>query len=154
MKRIMSRYGSSEDEIDRMLRAGRFVDLLGVVRQGLRASVESYSIKSLEAHVGFERTGDIRAAGPAVRAVQVALGRGEVEALGAKVRADVETYNRDDCASALALRGWLEGLRAGLERGGTAVASGGGVAGADEGAGGAAGAGARGGRRAGGWRAG
>ena len=121
MKRLMLRYGAREDEVDRLLRAGLFVDLYGVVRQGLRASVESYSIKQLEAFYGFERAGDIRAAGPAVRAVQVALGRGTPEEVSAGLRAEVEAYNRDDCVSALRLRRWLEGLRAGLEVGGTRV---------------------------------
>ena len=47
-KRLMGRYATREAEIDRMLRAERFVDLYAVVRQALRASVESYSIKDLE----------------------------------------------------------------------------------------------------------
>ena len=41
----MGRYATREDEIDQMLRAGLFVDLYQVVRRGVRASVESYSIK-------------------------------------------------------------------------------------------------------------
>jgi hypothetical protein len=44
----MGRYATREDELDRMLRAGLFVDLYPVVRHGIRASVESYSIKKLE----------------------------------------------------------------------------------------------------------
>ena len=40
----MGRYPAREEEIDQMLRAHLFVDLYGVVRQGLRASVESDSI--------------------------------------------------------------------------------------------------------------
>ena len=48
LKRLMGRYVTREDEIDRMLRAGVFVDLYAVVRHAIRASVESYSIKKLE----------------------------------------------------------------------------------------------------------
>ena len=55
LKRLMGRYATREEEIDRMLRAGLFVDLYQVVRHGLRASVESYSIKRLEPFYGFER---------------------------------------------------------------------------------------------------
>ena len=55
MKRLMSRYATREDEVDRMLRAGLFVDLYRVVRGGIRAGVESYSIKELERFYGFER---------------------------------------------------------------------------------------------------
>ena len=47
LKRLMGRYVTREDEIDRMLRAGVFIDLYGVVRHAIRASVESYSIKKL-----------------------------------------------------------------------------------------------------------
>ena len=41
LRRLMSRYATREDEIDRILRAGILVDLYQVVRQGLRASVDS-----------------------------------------------------------------------------------------------------------------
>ena len=44
-KRLMSRYATREDEVDRLLRGRVFVDLHRVARQGLRASVESYSIQ-------------------------------------------------------------------------------------------------------------
>jgi predicted RecB family nuclease len=114
MKRLMGRYARCEDAIDRMLRAGRFVDLCGIVKQGLRASVERYSIKDLEPFYRFERAGDLRTAGQAVRAVQLALGAGaEVDA---ETRRRVEAYNRDDCVSAIGLRGWLESLRGDLPR--------------------------------------
>lgn len=51
----MARYATQEEEIDRMLRAGLFVDLFQVVRHAMRASVKSYSIKQLEPFYGFER---------------------------------------------------------------------------------------------------
>ena len=38
-----------------MLRAGLLIDLHGVVRGGIRASVESYSLKELEQFHEFER---------------------------------------------------------------------------------------------------
>jgi predicted RecB family nuclease len=55
MKRLMGRYATRQEEIDRFLRAGLFVDLFQVVRHAVRASVESYSIKQLEPFYGFER---------------------------------------------------------------------------------------------------
>ena len=55
LKRLMGRYATREDELDRMLHAGLFVDLYAVVRHGIRASVESYSIKKLEPLYGFAR---------------------------------------------------------------------------------------------------
>jgi predicted RecB family nuclease len=48
LKRLMGRYATREEELDRMLRARLFVDLYQIVRHGLLASVESYSIKRLE----------------------------------------------------------------------------------------------------------
>jgi predicted RecB family nuclease len=48
LKRLMRRHATREEEIDRMLRSSLFVDQYSVVRHGLRASVESYSIKKLE----------------------------------------------------------------------------------------------------------
>ncbi len=56
LKRLMGRYGTREDEVDDLLREGVLVDLLRAVRQGLRASVESYSIKRMETFYGFERS--------------------------------------------------------------------------------------------------
>ena len=61
VKRLMGRYATRENEVDRMLRAGVFVDLHAIVKQTLRASVEEYSIKKLEAHYGFEREHATRA---------------------------------------------------------------------------------------------
>ena len=43
VKRLMGRYATREDEIDRLLRGRFFVDLYSIVRQAIRASVESYS---------------------------------------------------------------------------------------------------------------
>ncbi|MCM3876755.1 MAG: TM0106 family RecB-like putative nuclease, partial [Thermoanaerobaculia bacterium] len=59
-KRLMGRHATRARELDRMLRAELFVDLLAVVKQGLRASVESYSIKKLEEFYGFTREADLR----------------------------------------------------------------------------------------------
>jgi predicted RecB family nuclease len=56
LKRLMGRYGTREEEIDQLLRGKRFVDLYSVVRHWLRASLESYSIKKLEALYGFIRS--------------------------------------------------------------------------------------------------
>ena len=52
---MMGKYGVCGDEIDRLLRGGVLVDLYTIVRQSLRASVERYSIKSLERFYGFAR---------------------------------------------------------------------------------------------------
>ncbi len=63
IKRLMQRHATREDEVDRILRGGVLVDLLSVVRQGIRASVESYSLKQVEHLFGFDRQGRVTQAG-------------------------------------------------------------------------------------------
>ena len=121
LKRLMGRYGTREDEIDRLLRTERFVDLYGVVRHAVRASVERYSIKDLEAFFGYTRDIALRDVAPHKRALEQALELGQRAAITPAACEAVERYNRDDCVSALRLRDWLEALRAGLERDGVAV---------------------------------
>ncbi len=111
-KRLMGRYATRENELDAMLRAGRFVDLYAVARQSLRAGVERYSIKNLEPLYGFERTVPLSEANRSLRVMECGLQMGTPEAIPADVRASVEGYNRDDCVSTLRLREWLEHLRA------------------------------------------
>ena len=55
LKRLMGRYATRENEIDNFLRGSLLVDLYSVVRNALRAGVESYSIKKLEPLYGFAR---------------------------------------------------------------------------------------------------
>jgi predicted RecB family nuclease len=120
-KRLMGRHATRETEIDRMLRAGVFVDLYAVVKHSLRASVERYSIKDLEPFYGFARTVALVDARTNLRVIEHALELGVLDAVTDKARAAVEGYNRDDCVSALRLRDWLEQLRASVEAGGTPV---------------------------------
>ncbi len=122
VKRLIGRHGTRETEVDRLLRAGRFVDLMAVTRQGLQASVESYSLKMLEALYGFERAMDLRAAGAALRRVDRALELTGPSEISAADREEVEKYNRDDCLSTAALRNWLEERRAELEGQGQRIA--------------------------------
>ena len=121
LKRLMGRHAIHEDDIDRMLRAGIFVDLYSVVRHTLRASVERYSIKDLEPFYSFERSLPLEEAGNHRRVIEAALELGSPDAIGEEDREAVEAYNRDDCLSARDLRNWLEYLRASLENKGTIV---------------------------------
>ncbi|MGZ5429711.1 MAG: TM0106 family RecB-like putative nuclease, partial [Thermoanaerobaculia bacterium] len=120
-KKLMGRHITRETEIDKMLRAGLFVDLFSVVRQGLRASVEKYSIKDLEKFYGFKRLAVLAEAGAARQIIERALEAEKPEAIPPELRTLVEDYNQEDCVSALQLRGWLETLRHELEEGGTPV---------------------------------
>ena len=116
VKRLAGRHGTREEEVDRLLRGQVFVDLYRAVRQGIRASVESYSIKRLEPLYDFGRKVDLRDAGSSIVEFEtwLEIGQGEERE---EVLAQIEEYNRDDCLSTLYLRDWLEGQRAQLEDG-------------------------------------
>ncbi len=115
IKRLAGQHGVCIDEVDRLLRAGIFVDLYRVVRQGLRASVESYSIKKLEPLYGFKRAAAARDSVLALQTFGAALALGDAQDCGGELLAAIESYNRDDCLSACQLRGWLEDRRRELE---------------------------------------
>jgi len=111
LKRLCARYGTRGEQLDRLLRGGRFIDLHAVVREGLRIGVERYGLKQLEPLHGFARKLDLREAQVACRDLELALELGERAALDEETRRRVVAYNRDDCLSAASLRGWLERLR-------------------------------------------
>jgi predicted RecB family nuclease len=115
LKRLMGMYTTREDEIDRMLRAGALVDLHQAFKQGLRASVEEYSLKKLEAFYGFTRTIHADESRAAMRYIEhrLELGWGDAP-LSEEIRAAMEAYNADDCFSTARLRDWLEQRRADL----------------------------------------
>jgi uncharacterized protein len=108
LKRLMGRYATREEEIDRMLRAQLFVDLYQIVRHGLRASVESYSIKRLEPFYGFARATPLAEANSALAVLQANLELGDAPAVSDDIKGTVRAYNEDDCRSAANLRDWFE----------------------------------------------
>jgi predicted RecB family nuclease len=120
-KWLMGRYATREDEIDRMLRAGLFVDLHTISKQAMRAGVEEYSLKALEIFHQFERRTPLAEARAAMRYVDHWLELGWEGDLPESMRATVEGYNEDDCRSTASLRNWLEAERRRLEGGGSAI---------------------------------
>jgi predicted RecB family nuclease len=111
LKRLMGRHATREAEVDALLRGGILVDLFRAVRQGVRAGVESYSIKKLEPIYGFAREVDLRDAGSSIVAFEEWLELGEGQRPTSDILARIEGYNRDDVMSNARLRDWLEGLR-------------------------------------------
>ena len=106
IKRLMGRHATREDEVDRLLRGGVFVDLYRVVRQGVRVSTESYSIKQVEKLYMPVREGPVTDAGFSVVAYERWM-----EARDQAILDGIEAYNRDDCVSTWMLRAWLEERR-------------------------------------------
>lgn len=115
IKRMTGRHATCADEVDEMLRAEVFVDLYRVVKQSLRASVGSYSIKKLEPLYKFIRDVPLVDANLARNTLQAVLAFGFGEEDFSNIQKQIEGYNRDDCISALRLRDWLEEQRRELE---------------------------------------
>ena len=115
IKRLAGRHGVCVDEVDELLRGGVFVDLYRIVKQALRASVESYSIKKIEALYTYTRNVPPRDAVAALQTFETVLTLGNGLDPTPEILQTIETYNRDDCFSALRLRDWLEKQRRKLE---------------------------------------
>jgi len=113
LAKLAQRHATREEEVDRLLRGRVFVDLYRVVRQGIRASVESYSIKRLEGLYGLVREEDLRNAGSSIVAFEAWLDGGETEngEMGDAILRSIANYNRDDVLSNWKLRDWLEARR-------------------------------------------
>ncbi|MDP9110891.1 MAG: TM0106 family RecB-like putative nuclease [Candidatus Eremiobacteraeota bacterium] len=102
LKRLMGVFASRENELDEFLRRGIFVDLYGVVRQGIRISQPSYSIKKLEAFYEMKRQTITQRGDDSIVMFESWLATGDDNLLE-----DIERYNEDDCRSTHLLRDWL-----------------------------------------------
>lgn len=106
LKRLAGAHGAREEELDQLLRDQVFVDLYKVVREGLRISQPSYSIKKVEAFYMDERDTAVTDGGASMVMFERWLEEREDSILD-----EIAAYNRDDCVSTLKLRDWLLGLR-------------------------------------------
>lgn len=122
VKRLMLRYATREDEVDRLLRGEVFVDLHTIVKQSVRASVEQYSLKEVERLFGFEREVPLADANKGRHVVEHQLELGTSRELREEVKAVVERYNEDDCRATWRLRLWLEEIRAAATAAGVEIA--------------------------------
>src|ERR1035437_7843486 len=115
LKRLTGRHGTRETELDTLLRGERFVDLYAVVRNGIRISKPSYSIKKLEDfYWGHTRKAGSEAEVADAMTSVVEYERFLVEGDEA-ILASIEAYNRDDVRSTHDLHAWLEERRRELE---------------------------------------
>ena len=111
LKRLMGRYATKETEVDNLLRGLVMVDLLRITKHALIASVESYSLKKLEAFFQYERETPLHDANVALTKLSSCLELDDVGSIDEKTKAVVQNYNRDDCVSTSHLHDWLESLR-------------------------------------------
>lgn len=122
LKRLASQHATREHELDQLLRGERFVDLYAVVRQGLRISKGSYSIKKLEEFYwhrtrseGSDAVSDGLASVVEYERWLVARDEGRPDP---QILEDIRAYNQVDVESTLALHDWLEERRDELARAG------------------------------------
>ncbi len=102
LRRLMGKYGTREAELDDLLRRGVFVDLLKVVRGGLRTSRPGYGLKEMEAFLDFRRTAEIREGGASIVAFEDWMETHDPATLDT-----IAAYNREDCIATRLLRDWL-----------------------------------------------
>jgi uncharacterized protein len=119
LKRLMSEHATRETELDDLLRRELFVDLYQVVRQSLRISHQSYSIKKVRTFFTEEGRGHgarsadqnptyvVTDGGDSVLQFERWRTTGDAAILEA-----IERYNEEDCVSTLRLRDWLLERRA------------------------------------------
>jgi uncharacterized protein len=106
LQRLMGEHGTREEEIDDLLRGEVLVDLYRVVQQSLRASVESYSLKKIEALYEFKREADVKGG-----AESTVLFEQWLETRDQSLLDEIGLYNEEDCRSTFELHEWLIGLR-------------------------------------------
>src|SRR4029450_7811408 len=106
LKRLASRYGTREAEVDDLLRRRILVDLYKVVREAIRASEPRYSLKNLETFYMARRVGEVTTAGDSI-VVYEQWRTSRDEALLHRI----SPYNEDACPSTFLLRAWLLTLR-------------------------------------------
>ena len=107
LRRLMGRFGTREAELDDLLRRNVFVDLLKVVRGGLRASRPGYGLKEMEAFLDFERGAEIKEGGSSIVAFEEwMISRDQL------ILDKIFSYNREDCVATRLLRDWLLERRA------------------------------------------
>ncbi|MDQ2761461.1 MAG: TM0106 family RecB-like putative nuclease [Actinomycetota bacterium] len=104
LRSLSIQYATRESQVDELLRGEVFVDLFAVVRQGIQVGEESYSLKRLERHYGYERREKrVRDGGGSIVAYETWLRAEDAHLLNA-----IRAYNSEDCRSTLALRNWLQ----------------------------------------------
>jgi uncharacterized protein len=106
LKRLAMLHGTREFEVDNLLRQRKLVNLYRVVREAIRISESSYSIKNVEVFYMPEREGEVRTAADSIVAYEQWRRLGDGQLLQ-----QVASYNEADCRSTRSLRDWLLSLR-------------------------------------------
>ncbi len=106
LRKLATRHGVGEAQLDRWLRERRFVDLYAVVRGGIFTSEPSCSLKDMEVFYDMDREGGVVTAGGSIVAYEKWREYGDD-----RILSEIEEYNRLDCVSLEQLRNWLLKIR-------------------------------------------
>ena len=106
IKKLMRMHGTRENEVDRLLREKKLVDLYQVVRESIRISEPSYSIKYVEKFYLEARQGDVKSGGSSIVVYEKWR-----DTQDDTILQDIAHYNEDDVRSTYALQQWLCTLR-------------------------------------------
>ncbi|HEY0769058.1 MAG TPA: TM0106 family RecB-like putative nuclease, partial [Sphingobacteriaceae bacterium] len=112
VKRLSHQYAVAELELDDLLRKEKFIDLHGIVKEAIIASVERYSLKDVEKFArDFVRKADLRESSKGRKILESALQLHEFDRVPKEIIDLVQDYNEDDCLATEALHRWLEQQR-------------------------------------------
>jgi predicted RecB family nuclease len=108
LRKLMRLHGTREKEVDHLLRANKLVDLYQVVRESIRISERSYSIKYVEKFYRSGRSAEVKSAGSSIVAYQKWR---DSDPKDQNILNDIEKYNEEDVISTYELLQWLHKQR-------------------------------------------
>lgn len=107
-RKLMSRYGVCEYEVDQLLRNEVFVDLYKIVKSGLLIGEPKYSIKNVEHLYRGQRETEVGTGGDSVVVYEHWRQNPDGKSWqDSKILNDIRDYNIDDCNSTQELVDWL-----------------------------------------------
>jgi predicted RecB family nuclease len=111
-RKLMSRYGICEYEVDQLLRNEVFVDLYKVVKAGILLGEPRYSIKNVEHLYRGRRETDVASGGESVVVYEAWRDKNAAGEEGdtwetSEILRSIRDYNIDDCDSTQELVDWL-----------------------------------------------
>ncbi|MCE2859714.1 MAG: TM0106 family RecB-like putative nuclease, partial [Oxalobacteraceae bacterium] len=108
LRKLMRLHGTRENDIDHLLRTKKMIDLYQVVREAVRISERSYSIKYVEKFYLGARSAEVKSAGSSIVAYQ---NWRDSDPKDQKILDEIEKYNKEDVVSTYELLNWLCRLR-------------------------------------------
>ena len=115
-RKLMSRYGVCEHEVDQLLRNEVFVDLYKIVGSSLILGAKNYSIKSVELLYRGKRETEVANGGESIVVYEKWRERNAAGEEGdtwetSPILKEIRKYNIDDCDSTQELTQWLRDLQ-------------------------------------------